>query len=252
MNPRHLLAAPLVAAALAGPYVTEQTDPRETTTDPATPWSAESSLSATPVLPPVEIPPLDSTATPAPASADSAPALPSLDGSRARFAGAPVTDFAEVLRFDITPEWIFTRWSRVTTVTADQSLKGFRAPLVTGAKVDDVAGVITYYFGRHGLLQRVTLEGRSGDTRRLTAFLTQNYGFQAEPSLGAGMYLVRWNARPMSALRVDYAPVVRADAPHERYTLKLEINRPNEVYQMSEEFRKTLGSDQQTKRWLPF
>jgi hypothetical protein len=56
----------------------------------------------------------------------------------------------------------------------------------------------------------------------------------------------------MSALRVDYAPVVRADAPHERYTLKLEINRPNEVYQMSEEFRKTLGSDQQTERWLPF
>jgi hypothetical protein len=245
MNARHLLAAPLVAAALAGPYLTTgpskndlslHADQEKTILNS---WEEEAPLADVAVVP-----------------ADSAsPALREpdpFDASRAQLAGAPVSDFADVLRFDITPEWIFSRWSRVSTVTADQKLKGFRVPLVTGSRVDDLAGVTTYYFGRHGFLQRVTFEGNTGDTRRLVSFLSQNYGFKAEPNLGAGMYLVRWNAKPMSALRVDYAPVIRADEPHLRYAVKLEINRPDETYHISDAFREVLSKDQETQRWLPF
>jgi hypothetical protein len=254
MNARHLLAAPLVAAAVAGPYLSEQKDLEQ----PVAAQGAAGDADLPPIVLPTSLAPEPPAALPIPSSPDApaatsaADALPPFDASRASIAGVPAADFAEILRFDITPEWLFTRWSRVSTVTADQSLKGFRVAMVTGSRVDDIAGVATYYFGRHGLMQRLTFEGRTGDTRRLTAFLTQNYGFKAEPTLGAGMYLVRWNAKPMSAMRVDYAPVVRADAPHERYTLKLEINRPDESYQMSDEFRHILGEDQETKRWLPF
>ncbi len=247
MDARHLIAAPLLAAAVAGPYLTQDGE----SSPPADP----SSLSAAPTFPAAPLLPdtLTIPENPTPhATPDTNGGLPPFDASRAQFAGIPVSDFSEVFRFDITPEWIFTRWSRVSTVTADQSLKGFRVAMVTGARVDDLAGVATYYFGRHGALQRLTFEGRTGDTRRLTAFLTQNYGFQAEPNLGAGMYLVRWNAKPMSGLRIDYAPVVRADAPHERYRLKLEINRPDYGYVMSDEFQQILSRDQETKRWLPF
>jgi hypothetical protein len=256
MNAKHLLAAPLVAAAVAGPYIAK--DPGAGTSPPT--MNAEAELAA---LAPVDAPAETAPAAPSPipsqsAESPAAPAAPTvgevppLDTSRARFAGTPVSDFADVLRFDIAPEWIFTRWSRVATVTADQKLKGFRVAMVTGTRVDDLAGVATYYFGRHGHMQRLTFEGNTGDTRRLVSFLSQNYGFKAEPNLGAGMYLVRWNAKPMSALRVDYAPVVRADAPHLRYTLKLELNRPDESYQMSDDFRTILSEDQDTQRWLPF
>jgi hypothetical protein len=264
MNARHLLAAPLVAAAVAGPYLAKESAKSPALEselisgaplvaslgEPAAIAMAEAADAAAPLN--VENP---AAAAEQPVGAEIDPSalpLPPLDAGRAKFAGAPVSNFADVLRFDVTPEWIFTRWSRVSTVTADQKLKGFRVPLVTGTRVDDLAGVATYYFGRYGYLQRVAFEGNTGDTRRLVAFLSQNYGFKAEPNLGAGMYLVRWNAKPMSALRVDYAPVVRADAPHLRYTVKLEINRPDESYQMSDDFREILSQDQDTQRWLPF
>jgi hypothetical protein len=40
--------------------------------------------------------------------------------------------------------------------------------------------------------------------------------------------------------------------PNVRYALKLEINRPDEAYEMSQEFQQILGYDQETRRWLPF
>jgi hypothetical protein len=279
------MAAPLVAAAVASPYLAVEDEWRQPLQDQWSQWQANpadayaiapsfqfgsptDTLTLAPVSP--GAPSYSATTAPVAASPNAAPGgapeaavappppgsvaapIPPLDASNARFAGMTVTDFADVLRFDITPEWLFSRWSRVTTITADQSLKGFRVPLVTGTRVDDLAGVATFYFGRHGRLQRVGFEGTTGDTRRLVAFLTARYGFKAEPNLGAGLYLVRWNARPMSGLRIDYAPVVRADMPHVRYSLKLEINRPDEAYVMSDEFQQILGFDQGTQRWLPF
>ena len=256
MNVRHLLAAPVVAAAIAGPYLAKEEQATEDQGRSSSPTAnALDGTVLADVSPPVSL----NAAEIAGAGADSAAALagplrpaapiPPFDASGARLVGPQVSDFSEVLRFDISPEWIFSRWSRVTTVTADQALQGFRAPLVTGAKVDDVAGVATYYFGRQGRLQRFTFTGHTGDTRRLVAFLIQNYGFRPEPSLGGGLYLVTWNAEPRSALRVDYAPLVRSDAPHLRYSIKLEINRPDEAYHMSESLRSILDTDQKTKRW---
>lgn len=262
MNVRHLITAPLMATAVACPYLAMEDEWRR-------PSSSETNLASGELA--ANLPPLDASLTPSletpepgfDGAADSAasaqdgaapatPAIPPFGASGAQFAGAPVADFAEVLRFDISPEWIFTRWSRVTTITADQALKGFRAPLVTGPRVDDLAGVATFYFGRYGHLQRIAFEGHTGDPRRLVTFLTQHYAFKPEPNLGAGLYLVRWNAQPMSALRLDYAPVVRADAPHLRYTVKLEINRPDMGYSMSNDFLQVLGHDQATRRWLPY
>ena len=241
MNMRHLLAAPVVAAAIAGPYLAKDEQARPSS---PLPGAGGGTAEVAEVAPPVSLDPAEIVGN----RAESA-AAPPFDASGARLVGPQVSDFSEVLRFDISPEWIFSRWSRVTTVTADQALQGFRAPLVTGPRVDDLAGVATYYFGRQGRLQRVTFTGHTGDTRRLVAFLRQNYAFRPEPSLGGGLYLVTWNAEPRSALRVDYAPLVRSDAPHHRYSIKLEINRPDEAYGMSESLRSILETDQETKRW---
>src|SRR5690606_17564890 len=43
-------------------------------------------------------------------------------------------DLAEPFRFDITPDWVFRRWQRVSTVSNLPDLQGYRVPLVTGTR----------------------------------------------------------------------------------------------------------------------
>ena len=117
-------------------------------------------------------------------------------------AGKPVRDVVEVFRFDVDPQWVINRWSRVSTTMSDLQLEGFRVPLVTGNRLDDVAGSLTYYFDKNKRVQRITFEGHTGDARRLVAMVTGHFGFEEEPALGTILYMRRWNGNPTSVLRV--------------------------------------------------
>ena len=163
--------------------------------------------------------------------------------------GAPKEDLAAVLRFDISPEWVTQRWPRVSTVLAEQELEGLRVPLVTGTQIDDLTGSLTYYFDRQRRVQRISFHGHTGDERKLMALVTTQFGMRSEPTLGAGIYVARWNARPMSVVRITYAPVIRAQSPHDRLQVALEINRPSTYYGLSPEFQRILLQDRQTWRW---
>ena len=48
----------------------------------------------------------------------------------------PLPSLAEVLRLDVTVEWVLQRWPRVTTGLPQLQLQGYRVPLVTGTKDD--------------------------------------------------------------------------------------------------------------------
>jgi len=61
----------------------------------------------------------------------------------ATLTGPPVADFGEIVRFDISPTWVTSRWPRVTTVTAEAGMEGLRVPIVTGTNTDDLAGSLT-------------------------------------------------------------------------------------------------------------
>ncbi len=163
--------------------------------------------------------------------------------------GGPISDLREVLRFDISPDWVTSRFSRVTTVLAETQLEGLRVPLVTGIGPSDVAGSITYYFDYSGKLQRVMLHGFTGDVSRLVETMTQHYGLQAEPTLDAGVYTRRWNARPVHFLRLTRAPVVYSDALHHKFTVFLELNQPDLHYGISGEAEQIIRSDRGTGRW---
>ena len=175
-------------------------------------------------------------------------AVSDVNPSRPLLEGVPVQDLAEVLRFDVDPRWVMGRWSRVSTGLADLKLDGLRVPLVTGTSLGDLAGSLTYYFDQEHRVRRITFQGHTGDERKLVAVLTGHYGFRPEPGLGAGLYLVKWNGRPTSALRVRHAPVIRAGAPHSRLDVILEINRPGRNYRLSEAFQKTLDEDHQAQQ----
>ena len=174
---------------------------------------------------------------------------PKTDGATPQLVGSPIQDIREVLRFDITPHWVTSRFSRVSTVLSDMQLEGLRVPIVTGIRADDLAGTLTYYFDRSDRLQRVTIHGFTGDPNRLVSLLTQQYGMSHTPSLEAGVYTKRWNGVPVHFLRMTHAPVVYADAIHQKYTLFLELNQPNLAYGISPEARRIVNSDRQSGRW---
>ncbi len=163
--------------------------------------------------------------------------------------GGPIHDLREVLRFDITPDWVTARFSRVTTVLAATELEGLRVPVVTGIGPSDLAGTLTYYFDFSGKLQRVMLHAFTGDVSRVVETMTQHYGLQAEPTLDAGVYTRRWNAKPVHFLRITRAPVVYSDALHHKFTVFLELNQPNLPYGISTDAEQIIGADRGIGRW---
>lgn len=164
-------------------------------------------------------------------------------------AGGPVADFRDVLRFDITPNWVTAHFSRVTTVLSELNLEGMRVPIVTGTRNDDVAGSLTYYFRHDGKLQRVAMHGFTGDPTRLVEIMTKFYKMQPRSSLDSGVYTTEWNGRPSSILKITRAPIMYADATRSQHTVFLELNQPNYEYGLSLEAQRIVGSDWSTGRW---
>ena len=163
--------------------------------------------------------------------------------------GDPIGDIREVARFDITPDWVLSRFPRVTTILAETDLEGFRVPIVTGTRTDDIAGTLTYYFDRSGKLQRLTLHGFTGDPTRMVDTATRHYGLQHTPSLEAGVYTRSWNGVPVQFLRLTHAPVVYSDAIHQKFTVYFELNQPSLAYGISAEAKRIIHSDRGTTRW---
>lgn len=163
--------------------------------------------------------------------------------------GPPVAHLGEVVRFDVTPQWVGARWPRVTASLAETGLEGLRVPVVTGTNIDDLAGSLTYYFNRYQQVQRLSFEGYTGDERKLVSLVTQYFGMQPEPTLDAGMYVARWNGQPSSLLRVVRAPIMTHDSPHARLHVLLELNRPNMEFGLSPQALAILERDRKARRW---
>lgn len=166
-----------------------------------------------------------------------------------RLTGTTIDDLREVLRFDVSPQWVLSRFSRVTTILADTRLEGLRVPIVTGIHATDIAGTITYFFDQQGRLQRVMLHGFTGDPSKTVSTMTEHYGLTRNPSLEAGVFTRAWNGQPVHFLRLSHAPVVYSDAVHQKYTVYLELNQPSLAYGISEEARRVINSDRGAERW---
>ena len=201
--------AMVLAGAVGAPYLMSSGVEGLTSAKPAAESSPSDASAATdpPVDPANVAAQLDS-----PALAEPAPAIP----------------LEEVFRFDHTTAWVLGHWPRISAGLAELDMQGYRAPLVTGGRTDDLAGSLTYYFNKRQRVQRITFFGTTGDARRLVALLALRHGFVREiaddPSLF--LYRVRQNRKVISELRIKPTSVVRADAPYSRFELALFIERP--------------------------
>ena len=141
----------------------------------------------------------------------------------------PMPSLAEVLRFDVTVEWVLQRWPRVSTGLPHLQLQGYRVPLVTGGSVADVAGSLTYFFNAQQQLQRITFAGTTGDYRRLLHLLSTHYGFVNRPTNTPNVILFEVPSQqnpPHSYLWVRPAAVLKATDPLRRFELTLVLERP--------------------------
>lgn len=152
------------------------------------------------------------------------PGLPGHPIATSQIVGPPGISLADLLRFDITPEWILSNWSRVTTVLADPQLHGMRVAFMTGTELASLAGTLTYYYDQNRQLRRITLQAYTGDVEPLVSYLRQFYGLQSAPQYGANVWVAAGNDTPLHLLRVQYLPVVRGDAPRARYQVFVELN----------------------------
>ena len=163
--------------------------------------------------------------------------------------GTPVEHLSEIIRFNVTPQWVMGRWPRVTTELSNLNLEGLRVPLVTGKKPHDLAGSLTYYFDKQQQVQRITFHGFTSDERPLVDLLTKKCGFHPEPTLGRGLYMAKWSGKPKSALWVRHIPLAKTSPRSAELKLELELNRPGDGYRLSKQFSGLLSEQQRAGRW---
>jgi len=143
--------------------------------------------------------------------------------------GTPALNLAEVFSMNVTKEWVYQHWARKSTGLADLGLYGIRVPLVSGTQLSDLAGSLTYWFDAAGRLQKISFHGRTGDTTRLVAVVTQRFGLQPQPTVVAGeqLFQVQRSGYIYSELKTKPAPVLWANSPHESFTVDLQLQGSN-------------------------
>ncbi len=143
----------------------------------------------------------------------------------------PVLGIADVFRFDITTDWIVARWPRVSAGLALLELQGYRVPLITGTREDDLAGALTYYFSPQQRLQRITFQGTTGNANKLVHLLTTRFGFTHRPTNDPSLFLyvvpeVGSKGQVKSFVWIRPVRVVSIAQPHQRFEVALVIERP--------------------------
>jgi hypothetical protein len=136
------------------------------------------------------------------------------------------TPIEQVFRFDLTPQWVASRWPRVSTVAgSDPDQLGMRVVLVSGTRPDDIAGSLTYYFDRHHQMQRITFTGLTRDARRLLAATVTPYRLKSQPTTDAAHYVGGDPNDPTSEVIVRHMPVLVADLGIANSEVEVDLSR---------------------------
>ncbi|MAT69308.1 MAG: hypothetical protein CMJ58_07250 [Planctomycetaceae bacterium] len=225
MLPRSVAVPSLLAASVAVPYVATN----------APQWAEQVQLpsAASPAQPTQAPPLLDAAGNPqlrplpqlAPPEAPGSEIIP----VSTPLEGYPTYAVQDVFRMDVTKEWVYQHWPRKSTSLAELGLFGVRVPLVTGPQLHDLAGALTYYFGPTGRVERISFRGRTGDTTQIVMLVQQRFGLKWQQTLTPAEQLLQYRNGDdvLSELRTRPAPVLWESAPHDSFTVELELQQPD-------------------------
>lgn len=243
---RPLMLASLLGASIGVPYVVSKTStpagpPASVAAPPGhlaatSPAPTAWNTAGTPATPSTTPPPLltqaanfFSTSSTAPAAYPSTATPAPLAPLAAAPAVSPLRyhSLQEVLRFDVSKEWVYQNWERKSTGLADLQMFGIRVPLVTGTQRTDLAGSLTYQFDAQGQVQHISFRGRTADTSGIVNYLAQTYQFQRmQAPAGEQLYQVRDGNSVYSELRTMPESVLLETSPLGSFGVVLEMGRP--------------------------
>lgn len=139
------------------------------------------------------------------------------------------TSLDEVLRFDITVDWITKHWPRVSTGLPHLQLQGYRVPLVSGTKLGDVAGSLTYYFNARQQVQRIAIRGTTGDPSVLASLVGNRFQFVRRLTNDPGVVFyetVDAYNRTTGTLKIRTASTIDSSQPYTQFEVDLVVDRP--------------------------
>jgi hypothetical protein len=220
MASKPLIIATLVGASVGVPYLTSKTPtskPLGNNTPASASWGQQQGAAATRL--PVVATPLAPLSPLKPG--------PRAPGSLARLNGAQFSSLDQVLRFDVSKEWVYQNWERKSTGPTDVGLVSVRVPLVMKPQLYALAGSLTYYFNVQGQVEHISFRGRTGDSAQLLQLLTMRYQFQRiESPVGEQVYQVQHNGEVQSELRTHPEAVLWLNSQNQSIAVELELARP--------------------------
>ncbi|MCS7239605.1 MAG: hypothetical protein NZ899_15265 [Thermoguttaceae bacterium] len=134
----------------------------------------------------------------------------------------------EIFRFDITPEEIVRRFPRVSVGLGSLELQGYRVPLVTGTRPEDLAGSLTYYFNARGQVELIEFVGTTGAAGPFVSFCHRRFGLAQRITNSPGLFVYEKphpDTRRNSALVIRPAPVLHVGEEYGRFSLELKLFR---------------------------
>lgn len=147
----------------------------------------------------------------------------------------PTIDLSSLFRFDVSKQFVTTKWDRVSTCPTNNGLHGMRVALVTGTNSWDLHGSLTYWFDASHRVQRITYRGWTGDASRLLQILGSQHQLKPQPTHWAGAYLSK-----RSGLLMKYPAVIDKSNSVQQLALILELNNPRGKSALSDDFRSLL------------
>src|SRR3954470_7847225 len=219
MASRPLIIATLVGASVGVPYLAS----KPPNAKPAAGNPPAGSTYGQPLNAPVA--PLPMISSP-PARTSPIPSSPATV-SHLALNGTQFTSIEQVLRFDVSKEWVYQNWDRKSTGPTDVGLFSVRVPLVMAPQLYALAGSLTYYFNGQGHVEHISFRGRTGDSMQLVQLLTTRYQFQRVASpVGEQVYHAMYDGQVQSELRTHPEAVLWLNSPNQSIAVELELARP--------------------------
>lgn len=219
MASRPLMIATLVGASVGVPYIASNAQKGQVSSGTAVPAVHHGAV-------PPAVPQFAAATTAAPSHASMIQSA-QYPSTTPRNDLTPITPVNQVLRFDVTKDWVNRTWPRKTVAPTDVGLTSVRVPLVTGTQLSSLAGSLTYFFNAQGQVEHISFRGRTGDALQLIQLLTQHYQFQrVDVGVGEQVYQVRSGEGVQSELRLQTGGVIRSDTPQQNVAVELEFARP--------------------------
>jgi hypothetical protein len=220
MASKPLIIATLVGASVGVPYLTSKTP---NTKPPANNAPASGSYGQQQGAAATRLPAVGTPLAPL------SPLIPGspMSASRVPLNGAQFSSVDQVLRFDVSKEWVYQNWDRKSTGPTDVGLVSVRVPLVMKPQLYALAGSLTYYFNGQGQVEHISFRGRTGDSTQLVQLLTTRYQFQrVESPVGEQVYQVQHDGQVQSELRTHPESVLWLNSVNQSIAVELELARP--------------------------